>query len=86
MKSKPSVRVTHEEKMDRIQDYFANMVAQKRTTTTLADICNGCDIPNNGHSGTAIMAVCDRFRGATILHKIEIGVGGRVRYEIELLK
>jgi len=86
MKNKQSVRVTHEEKMGRVQDYFANMVALGELTATFAEICDGCNIPNNGHSGNAIMAVCELFREATVIHKIEIHVGGRVRYVIELLK
>lgn len=85
MKVKQTQRITHEEKMGRVQDYFANMLENGIYITTMAQICHNCHLPNNGHTGTAIMAVCENFKEATILHKIEIKIGGRVRYEIELL-
>lgn len=85
MKTKNAPRVTRSEKMERIQDYFANMLANKIYVTNLAQICHNCHLPNNGHTGDAVMAVCDQFAEATIVHTIRIGIGMRTRYDIELL-
>lgn len=85
MKVKQALRITHAEKMERVQDYFANMLANEIYITTLAEICNACHLPNNGHTGDAVMRVCEVFKEATIIHRVEIKIGGRVRYDIELL-
>ena len=77
-------RTSHEEKVSRIIKYLENHVDKGGGKLTLQDICNGCGIVNNGHSGNAILEVCENYSQWTIIHRIEIGVAGRVRYEIEV--
>lgn len=79
-------RVSHEEKKARVVEYFANHVEKGGGTLTLKEICDGCCISNNGHSGTAILEVCDEYKKFAYVHKIEIGVADRVRYEILVTK
>lgn len=77
-------RVTHAEKVARITAYLENHVDKGGGRLTLQQICDGCGIVNNGHSGTAINAVCEQFSQWIVVHHIEIPVGGRVRYELEV--
>jgi hypothetical protein len=79
-------RTSLEEKIARVEKYMANLYEKGGGRVTLRQICDACSIPNNGHSGNAIMLVCERYSKWTIKHFIEIGIGGRVRYEIEVLK
>jgi len=79
-------RVSHDEKVARIEKYMANLYDKGGGRVTLKQICESCSISNNGHSGDAIMVVCERYSEWTILHHIEIGIGSSVRYEIEILK
>lgn len=74
------------EKIARVEKYMANLYERGGGRVTLKQICDSCAIVNNGHSGNAIMTVCERYSKWTIKHYIEIGVGGQVRYEIEVIK
>lgn len=79
-------RVSHEEKVARIEKFMANLYEKGGGRVTLKEICDSCGIVNNGHSGNAVMDVCERYSKWTIIHHIEIGIGSRVRYELEVLK
>lgn len=79
-------RTSMDEKIARVEKYMANLYERGGGRVTLKQICDSCGIVNNGHSGDAIMTVCERYSKWTITHHIEIKVGGMVRYEIEVIK
>jgi len=67
-----------------VVEFFAKHVERGGGAVTLQQICDSCAIVNNGHSGNAIMQVVDEYKQWMFIHHIEIGVAGRVRYEIEV--
>ncbi len=84
-KKEAKKRTSHEAKMQKIIDHFADvMTYQTSTRMTIQEICDGTGLAKNGHTVTAILAVCDQYKKHTVIHHVEISVGGQVRYEIEL--
>lgn len=77
--------MTYSEKYVRVVDYFGDHVDKKGGVLTVQKICNDCAMPYNGHTLMAIMAVCHEYKDQVTLSKIETGVAGRTRYEIEVM-